>query len=157
MKNLLKSLCITLIILMVVGYAEANVKLPKILSSNMILQRDTEFRIWGWADKGEKVTVIFNDVTRSVKASSDGEWMVTFPSMKAGGPYTMLITGKNKIELTNIMLGDVWVCSGQSNMEWSVSQTNNAEEEIAAANYPDIRLFHAPRNVQFKPVTVMDI
>lgn len=152
MKNLLKSLCITLIILMVVGYAEANVKLPKILSSNMILQRDTEFRIWGWADKGEKVTVIFNDVTRSVKASSDGEWMVTFPSMKAGGPYTMLITGKNKIELTNIMLGDVWVCSGQSNMEWSVSQTNNAEEEIAAANYPDIRLFHAPRNVQFKPV-----
>jgi len=71
--------------------------------------------------------------------------------MNLGGPFTMLIAGKNKIELTNIMLGDVWVCSGQSNMEWPVSRANNAEEEIVAANYPDIRLFHAPRNIQFKP------
>jgi sialate O-acetylesterase len=151
MKKFLKFICILIILFLFISHAFADVRLPKILSSNMVLQRDTEFRIWGWADKGEKVTVVFNNVTRSVKTSADDRWIVTFPAMKAGGPYKMVITGKNKIELINILMGDVWVCSGQSNMEWPLSQANNAEEEIAAANYPDIRLFHAPRNIQFKP------
>ncbi|KPK87717.1 MAG: hypothetical protein AMS27_01525 [Bacteroides sp. SM23_62_1] len=152
MKDLLKLFCITALLFINLGHVFAEVRLPKILSSNMVLQRDIEFKIWGWAAKGEKVTVVFNDITLSTKTSASGEWVVTFPAMKAGGPYQMSITGKNRIELTNIVLGDVWVCSGQSNMEWPLSQANNPEEEIAAANFPDIRLFHAPRSVQVKPV-----
>ncbi len=152
MRSLFKLLCIALGLFIFIGNVNADVTLPKIISCNMVLQRNTEFKIWGWADKGEKVSVTFNNVTRSTKTSSDGKWMVTFPYMNLGGPFKMSISGKNEIELTNIMLGDVWVCSGQSNMEWPLARANNAEKEIAAANYPDIRLFHAPRNIQFKPV-----
>lgn len=136
--------------------ANADVKLPRILSSNMVLQRNAEFNIWGWADKNEKVTVTFNGVTRTARTGKDLKWVVSFPSMKAGGPYTMTIKGKNTITLENILMGDVWVCSGQSNMEWSVIRSNNSEEEIANAKYPEIRLFHTPHNVQFEPVDDVD-
>ncbi len=132
--------------------ANADVKLPHIISSNMVLQRNTEFKIWGWADKSEKVTITFNGITRSAKTGKDMKWMVTFPSFKAGGPYTMTIKGKNTITLENILMGDVWVCSGQSNMEFAVGRSNNSAEEIVNATYPEIRLFHAPHNVQFEPV-----
>ncbi len=152
MKNLLKLLLFSFIILGFATATYANVRLPQILSDNMVLQRNTEFRIWGWADKGEKITVSFNEIKRTAKTGKEGKWMVIFPAMKEGGPYTIIIKGKNEIKLTNIMLGDVWVCSGQSNMEWPLSLTNKAEEEIASANYPDIRLFQCPHNVQFAPV-----
>jgi len=152
MKNLFKLLLLSFIYLSIVSVADANIKLPAILSDNMVLQRNTELRIWGWADKGEKINVIFNDIKRTAKAGKDGKWMVIFPAMKEGGPYSMSVKGKNVIELNNIMVGDVWVCSGQSNMEWPLSRSDNAESEIAAANYPDIRLFQCPHNVQFAPV-----
>jgi sialate O-acetylesterase len=152
MKNLLKLFLFTVMISVLISPVYSNVKLPRILSNNMVLQRNTDFRIWGWADKGEKVTVLLNDVERKVKAGKDGNWSVLFPAMKEGGPYTMLVKGKNEIKLTNIMFGDVWVCSGQSNMEFPLSQANDADNEIASANYPDIRLFQCPHNVQFVPV-----
>ena len=152
MKNPFKLLLFSFICLMIMPAAFSNVRLPRILSSNMVIQRNTEFKIWGWADKGEKISVSFNELKRSTKAGKDGKWMVIFPAMKEGGPYSMLIKGKNEIKLTNIMFGDIWVCSGQSNMEWPLSRTNNAEDEIASANYPDIRLFQCPHNIQFAPV-----
>jgi sialate O-acetylesterase len=151
MKNLLKLFLFTIVLFILISPAYSNVKLPRILTNNMVLQRNTEFKIWGWADKGEKVDVLLNEVKRTAKTSKDGKWMVIFPAMKEGGPYSMIIKGKNEIKLTNIMFGDVWVCSGQSNMEWPLSRTNNAEDEIASANYPDIRLFECPHNVQFVP------
>jgi len=135
---------------------KADVKLPRILSSNMVLQRDAEFKIWGWADKNEKITVTFNGVTKTARAGKDLKWSVTFPAMKVGGPYTMTIKGKNTITLENILMGDVWVCSGQSNMEWQVRNSNNPEAEIADAKYPKIRLFHTPHNIQFEPVDNVD-
>jgi len=133
-------------------FAHAEVRLPKIISSNMVLQRNAECKIWGWADKGEQVNLNFRDIEKSTKADKDGNWQFTLPAMKEGGPYQMKISGKNALILENIMIGDVWVCSGQSNMEWPVSSADNAEEEIARADHPQIRLFSAPKNVQFEPV-----
>ena len=152
MKNPLNLFSLAIVLSIAVSPVYSNVKLPKILSSNMVLQRNTDFKIWGWADKGEKVSVFLNDIKRTTKTGKDGKWMVVFPAMKEGGPFTISINGTNEIKLTNIMFGDVWVCSGQSNMEWPLSSTNNAEEEIATANYPDIRLFECPHNVQFTPM-----
>ena len=152
MKNPLNLFSLAIVLSIAVSPVYSNVKLPKILSSNMVLQRNTDFKIWGWADKGEKVSVFLNDIKRTTKTGKDGKWMVVFPAMKEGGPYTISIKGTNEIKLTNVMFGDVWVCSGQSNMEWPLSNTNNAEEEIATANYPDIRLFECPHNVQFTPM-----
>lgn len=129
----------------------ADVKLPHVLGSNMVLQRNAEIRIWGFADPREKVTVHFHDETESVRADADGTWKIILPPMKAGGPYKMKVRGKNIIELENILIGDVWICSGQSNMEWNVSSSNNAEEEAENAGYTGIRLFTVPHNFQFRP------
>ena len=132
------------------SYAE--IKLPRVISDNMVLQRNQVVNIWGWADAKEKVSVNFNGQTVTTKAGKNGKWMLSLTPMEAGGPYEMILKGKNTITLKNILLGDVWICSGQSNMEWRLSNTNNAEEEIAGARYPKIRLFEVPHNIQLKPV-----
>jgi len=129
----------------------AEVKIPYILSSNMVLQRNQDINVWGWADAKEKVTVHFNDAVKSIRADKDGKWLVTFPAMKAGGPYDMKIRGRNIIELNNILIGDVWICSGQSNMEWPLDRLPVAEEVSAIADNENIRLFMTPKNVQFTP------
>lgn len=147
-----KTFSLFLLVLFIIPQASAAVRLPRIIGNNMVLQRDADCRIWGWAASGEKVTVTFRDMIKTTKTGKDGKWMVTLPPMQAGGPYNMKIAGKNTIELQNIMVGDVWVCSGQSNMEWNLASTNKAEEEIAAADYPSIRLFQVPHNIQFAPV-----
>jgi len=131
--------------------SNAEVKIPYILSSNMVLQRNMDINVWGWADAKEKVTVHFNDAVQSIRADKNGKWLVTFPAMKAGGPYDMKIRGKNIIELSNILIGDVWICSGQSNMEWWLDLLPVAEEVSAVAENKNIRLFMAPKNVQFSP------
>ena len=129
-----------------------NVKLPRIIGSNMVLQRNVPVTIWGWADAREKVTIDFEGNTLSSRADKDGNWRIVFPSMPAGGPYSMTISGKNTIRLENILLGEVWICSGQSNMEFTVSRSNNGKEEINTANYPEIRLFDVPNIIEFEPV-----
>lgn len=147
-----KAFILSISFLVLGAVAMAKVELPKVLSSNMVLQRNQEVKVWGWADVGEKVKVTFNGQSKSAKTASNGKWMVTLEPMQAGGPFDMTIKGKNTIILENILIGDVWVCSGQSNMEWSLANTNNAEEEMAAANYPEIRIFDVPRNIQVAPV-----
>jgi len=117
----------------------------------MILQRNQEIRIWGWADSGEKITVGFNDLERKGRADQEGRWIIKFPAMKAGGPHDMYIQGKNLIELDNILVGDVWVCSGQSNMEWMIERLPTVTEDTAGANYSGIRLFTVPKNVRTRP------
>jgi len=153
MRNiaLLRAILLGSMILLATGL-RAEVRLPHILGSNMVLQRNADLKIWGWADKGEKITVSFNGQSRKTTAGKDGRWMVVFSPMKEGGPFVMTVKGKNTIELENIMLGDVWVCSGQSNMEFHVSQGRNADEEIASANHPRIRLLTVPRDVRVEPV-----
>ena len=125
--------------------ARADVRLPHVMSDNMVLQRDIELPVWGWAAAGEAVTVTLGEHKATAKAGDDGKWQVRLPAMKAGGPHEMTIEGQNRIALKNILVGEVWVCSGQSNMAWPVSRSDNAEKEIAAAKFPQIRLFQIPR------------
>ncbi|HEX5652501.1 MAG TPA: sialate O-acetylesterase [Chitinophagaceae bacterium] len=121
------------------------VKLPQLIRDSMILQRDERLNIWGWASKGEKITIKFNNRTYKTKADASGKWSVVLPPMKAGGPHKMDITGKNKITLKEILVGDVWFCSGQSNMvhQMNIHDVTYAKD-IAGANYPEIRHFWIP-------------
>jgi sialate O-acetylesterase len=129
----------------------ADVSMPYVFSSNMVLQRNIEIPVWGWASPGERINITLGEQKIRTKAEESGKWFVKLPAMKAGGPYEMIVDGKNQIRFTNIMIGDVWVCSGQSNMEWRVLQSNNAEDEIASANHPNIRLFTVPNKIDKEP------
>jgi sialate O-acetylesterase len=131
--------------LLVFFTSEAQIRLPRLIRDSMILQRDSKVKIWGWASPNEKVTVSFNKKTYRSKADTQGNWYLFLPPVKAGGPYQLEISGKNKITLKDILFGDVWFCSGQSNM---VHQLNIHDvtyaDEIANANYPEIRQFWIP-------------
>jgi len=123
----------------------ADVKLASIFGSSMVLQRDLPVPVWGSADDGEKVTVAFGGQTRTAQADENGRWQVKLGALEAnaeGQPLT--VTGKNTIQLEDVLVGEVWICSGQSNMEWSLSRSLNPKEEVAAANHPDLRLFNVP-------------
>lgn len=117
----------------------------------MVLQQNKPIKVWGWADPGEKVTVLFKNQTKSVKADKSGKWMVVLTPEVAGGPFKLTVKGKNTITLNDILIGEVWVCSGQSNMEWTVRNSKNAEEEIKNASYPLIRQFLVQKHVSSKP------
>jgi sialate O-acetylesterase len=132
--------------------ALATVTLPRIFSDNMVLQRDVPLSVWGWAEKGENITVSINNQILKARADQDGRWQVALKPMTHGGPVEMQVKGKsNVIVLKNILVGDVWLGSGQSNMEWIVKSTNDAENEIAKANYPGIRLFTVRKATSFIP------
>ena len=123
----------------------ADVRLPEVISDNMVLQKDIPLPIWGWAAAGEDVTVTLGESTATAKADGSGKWKVTLPAIKtAGGPHEMIVKGKNEIKIANILVGEVWAGSGQSNMQWSVSASMNAGQEIANAKFPKIRLFMIP-------------
>lgn len=130
---------------------QANIRLPKLLNNDMVIQRNKPITLWGWADANEKVTVQFRQQTKSVKADASGKWLITLSQETAGGPFQMTFKGKNSITLTNILIGEVWVCSGQSNMEWPLASANNAAEEIKNANYPQIRQFLVQKAIASKP------
>src|SRR5690606_10796921 len=111
----------------------------------MVLQHDAKINIWGWASAGEKVTVTFNKNSYKATTHSSGKWTIQLAPVKAGGPYTMVIQGKNKIVLSHILAGEVWLFSGQSNMEHLMRQHDVIyAEEIAKADNPAIRQFRIP-------------
>ena len=125
-------------------YAHA-LRLPAVINSNMVLQRDMPVPIWGWGEAGEKVTVSFAGQKKETTAGKNGAWMVKLGKLKANAsPSTLTVKGNEEIKLENILVGEVWICSGQSNMEWKVSQCANPKEEMARANHPKIRLFDVP-------------
>jgi sialate O-acetylesterase len=141
-----------LLFVCIVTPAFAEVSLPKIFSDNMVLQRDRALKVWGWAAPNEGVTVSFNGQSVKAKADRNGSWYVAFKPMAYGGPFAMSIKGKsNTISYKNILIGDVWICSGQSNMEWTMKSTNQAEKEIAESNYPKIRLFNVQKAMSYSP------
>ena len=130
-----------------VTMAMADVKPAGLFVDNMVIQRETKAPVWGWADAGEKVTVTGNwGASATTTAGNDGKWMVKLKTPKAGGPHTITLKGNNTIELKNVLSGDVWLCSGQSNMAWPVSKSTDPAEDIAKANYPQIRSFMVKRN-----------
>jgi sialate O-acetylesterase len=122
-----------------------DVKVPAIFGPHMVLQRHQKDRIWGWAEPGEEVTVKIDGQTHSTKAGTDGSWQVMLDPMQAGGPYTLSVTGKNTLELDDVLVGEVWICSGQSNMQWPVVAAKDFDVEMNAANQPRIRLISVPQ------------
>lgn len=125
----------------------AQLRLPALFSDNMVFQRNAQAPIWGWAYPGVDVSIraSWNQEEVKVKASNSGTWMATLSTPDAGGPYTVTITSGSEITLNNVMVGEVWICSGQSNMEWSMTASADGRDDIASANVPGVRLFHVPK------------
>ncbi|MEI6676882.1 MAG: sialate O-acetylesterase [Verrucomicrobiota bacterium] len=119
--------------------ATADVRLPKIFTDNMLLQRDMPVRVWGWADVGEDVSVALAGKSAATKADAKGQWALELPALKAGENLELAVKGKNELTLKNILMGDIWVCSGQSNMEMGLNGCLGAGEDIKAADLPKIR------------------
>lgn len=124
---------------------EAQIRLPKLISDNMVLQRDQPVRVWGWASPKEKVSLLFDQKTYKTTANASGKWNVDLPSHPPGTGYSMILKGKNEISIRNIAFGDVWLCSGQSNMVINMERVKERfPADIASAHYPDIRNFFVP-------------
>jgi sialate O-acetylesterase len=140
----------------ITGNAVADVRLPGIISDHMLLQRGVPARIFGKADPGEAVSVTFRGQTARTVADALGRWEVWLQPLAPGPAAEMIIRGANTITIADVLVGDVWVGSGQSNMQWAVRQSDNADAEIAAATHSGIRLFHVPRKPSAVPVDDVD-
>jgi sialate O-acetylesterase len=135
----MRKLIFTLVAVFVYTFASADIRPAKIFADSMVLQRGIAIPVWGWADKNEKITLQFHGQTKTTTAGSDGRWRINLDAEKEGGPYQLILKGNNTVILKDVLVGDVWVCSGQSNMEWSVNNSNNSATEIAGADLPYIR------------------
>ena len=146
-KTKLKFLLCFFFLIPVISYGQ--VRLPELISDGMVLQRNANVKIWGRASGGEKITIIFIDSAYRTTANKNGNWEVMLSDLKAGGPYLMKINGKNSITINNIVVGDVWVCSGQSNMGLMLGWLNNYQDEIKNSENPFIRQFLVPMGHDF--------
>ena len=132
--------------------AHCQLELPQLFSDHMVLQRGKEITIWGSSSKRDRITVSLNGKEVKTRAAKDGKWQTTLPPMEAGGPFTLSVKGrKENLEIQDVLIGEVWICSGQSNMEWIVNNANNAKEEVATAKYPKIRHIKIPRIIGTEP------
>lgn len=132
--------------------ANQPLKLARLFGDHLVFQRDKPIKIWGWAAVGERVEVSMSNQKNIVSTNSEGKWSVELPAMPAGGPYEVAIKTKTKeIAITDILIGEVWLCSGQSNMEWKLKSADNSTKETAEANYPMIRHFEVPHEVELEP------
>jgi len=125
--------------------AAADVRMPAIFSDHVVLQRNQADPVWGWADAGEDVTVVLGDEKKTTKADAQGRWRVTLDPMPAGGPHQIVVEGKNRIAVQDVLFGEVWLCSGQSNMQFALNSGKDADLEKMTAKYPNIRLITVPR------------
>lgn len=133
-----------LVLLAKFSVVQAEVRLPAVLTDHMVVQREKPILVWGWDDAGSEVVVSIGGHQAAAKADADGRWQVALPPHKAGGPHSIKIKGTSELTLTDVLVGEVWLCSGQSNMEWTVNNSNNPKEEVAAANHPQIRHIKIP-------------
>lgn len=140
--------------LLITSGAQAEVRLPKLVSDGMVLQRDTQVPVWGWADAGEAVAVEFRGESYLTQANEEGEWRINLPEMSAGGPFELIVKGDNQIILEDVLVGDVWLASGQSNMELTMARLKPLYADLMAeADYPQIRYFDVPDRYNFaKPL-----
>lgn len=130
----------------------ADVKLPNVFSDHMVLQQGQENKIWGTATAGEKVTISIADKSVETKADDKGNWSTKLPSLPVGGPHKLRVAGSSVVEFADVLVGEVWICSGQSNMQWNVGQSNNPDLEKLAANYPNIRMINFPQIGSQEPI-----
>ncbi len=139
--------------------AETAEELPflhPLFTDHMVLQRDLPTPIWGWTRPGERVNVTIGSKTASAVADNAGKWMAKLDPLPAGGPHTLAVRGNQSRTVSDVLVGDVWICSGQSNMEWSVQGANNPQEEIAGADHPEIRLFTVPKRIAGEPQSIVE-
>lgn len=131
--------------------ARADVKPHALFTDHAVLQRGRPIPVWGTASPGEKVTVTFRGTDVSTNADAEGKWRVELPAQKAGGPYELAIKGNNTVTFSDVLVGEVWICSGQSNMEWSLKSSGDAAKNIAGARNESLRLFTVPRRAVVEP------
>ncbi|MBN8215072.1 MAG: 9-O-acetylesterase [Spirochaetes bacterium] len=154
MKRLLRLASIAFLLLAVNAFAD--LRLASIFSSNMVLQQEKPIVVWGWDAPGTQVTVTLGDKTAQATANAKGEWKATLAPMKADGKtYALTVKGTSAVVCENVVLGEVWLCSGQSNMEWGIRGVDDAATEIAAANYSNIRLFFVPKKFLASPTNAI--
>lgn len=153
MKKIMCSSVVLLVLLFSSNQLFADVRLPAILGDHMVLQQNTKVKFWGWCNTGEKISVRSAWDTTTYKAEGDGnaKWELTIQTPKAGGPYTIEVSGDNKIVLQDVLIGEVWDCSGQSNMEWNFFNNKKQPEEISEARNESIRFFNVPRATALYP------
>lgn len=147
MSSLLVLVCISVLSL-------ANIRLPAVIGNGMVLQQNSSAKLWGWCDPGEKVviTTSWNNKTDTATGSSLAKWQITVPTPAAGGPYTITLKGKNTIVLNDVLIGEVWICSGQSNMEWSyMHKLQDIKDELPTCYNKNIRFFHIPKTTAAYP------
>jgi sialate O-acetylesterase len=125
--------------------------LHPLFSDNMVLQRGISCPVWGWTTPGAKVTVVIAQHVGTAKAGPDGKWLAHVGPLPVGGPYRLSVIGPERVVLHDVLVGDVWICSGQSNMQWPLYAVDNAEDEVATANYPKMRLFTVPTVTALQP------
>lgn len=145
--NLMKHSLLSFFLMFFLGQiSHAQVSLPSIFGDHMVLQQKQSNPVWGWAAPGELVNVEIHGQSHTTKADQKGYWKVNLRPIPVGGPYRMEIEGENtKFFFDDVLVGEVWICSGQSNMSWPVKNTNSAELAILTANYPNIRLISVPQ------------
>ena len=131
--------------------AQAKVSLPNIFGDHMVLQREQANSVWGKASPGEKVSVSIGGQSHTTTTAIDGSWQVTLEPLEVGGPYELEIRGNNTLTFNDILVGEVWVCSGQSNMQWPVRASADVELQVASANYSEIRLLSVPQIASQEP------
>ncbi len=153
MLRRLTPLSLSLCLLCIASPALANVRMPAIFGSQMVLQRGMPVPVWGWADAGEEVTVSFQNQTKTARADADGKWSVKLDALTVGLPAVLVVKGQNQLTFDDVLVGDVWVCSGQSNMEWSVNASIDPDLEALASTNNRLRLFHLKRATSTTPMT----
>ncbi len=142
---------VALLLALLPANAFADVKLPGLFTDHIVLQRDKPIPVWGWAATGEKITVTLAGESSSVTCDASGKWTTSLPARAAGGPHELKIVGNNTITLKDVLIGEVWLCSGQQNMEWWLRDSHDARAEAAAADHPKIRWFTVQRTAQDVP------
>ncbi len=143
MNRLTSILCLSVAVAWV-GQTDgfATVKLPAIISDHMVLQGDVPAPIWGWADPGETVSAQIAGQTKSAKTGGDGKWSLKLDPIKAGGPYSLTVAGSTTVTVSDVLVGEVWIGSGQSNMSFPFPKVKDYAKEKATANFPEIRMFN---------------
>ena len=138
-------------VLSLVATAQGDVRLAKIFSDHAVLQRDRPIPVWGWAAPGEAITIRFAGRSATATADSEGKWHADLPAMPAGGPYKLIVSGKNTINVQDVLVGEVWLCVGQSNMQLMLKQTQFAGRDIRKAADPQYRLGNVQLMVACRP------
>lgn len=146
MKNYIKKIIFAILYLAITLNASAKVTLPKLIGDGMVLQRNKPLKIWGWASPNEEVIISFNNELRKTITQKNGKWLAELPAQNAGGPYEFIIKGSNQIVIKDVYIGDVWLCGGQSNMDYTLSDLNFWDNEINNSNFEEIRQIKVERS-----------